>query len=256
MVAAVNPAYGKKKVLDSFNGIEYPSQCAMVKAVFPGKNNFYMYKAYDLYPGRFFINGKQARGNHVVHWETSTQAQTMVNCGMDLTEHKSRDLSEVTCKNCLKDVNMSKVLPVFDELSALVATMSQWTEIAIYDLGINGKEIAPTYLETVKKYHLNHVLFRCFLCEFSNENPGSGDAHNCDHCPLRQELLDGLNNRHLPIQFDALCESEGAPWHDFKRHAGDEDPSDRYDIAMKVVSMCAHRIKELVKEKLCAGGSS
>jgi hypothetical protein len=45
-----------KKIYDRWTGTQYPSQCAMVRAVFPEewkKNHFYMYKAYKLFPGRF-----------------------------------------------------------------------------------------------------------------------------------------------------------------------------------------------------------
>jgi hypothetical protein len=59
--------------------------------------------------------------------------------------------------------------------------------------------------------------------------------------------VNDLEEQHQAIRYDAICESEGAPWHEFKRHANDEDPSDRYDIAMKAVAMCDHRLKELLK---------
>jgi len=245
MVAAVNPAYAKKEVFDTFTGLHYTSQYQMVKNLFPSQNKFYMYKAYELFPGRFIVNGKPAMGRNVTHWDISTTDQIMVNCGMDLTDKKSKILSEVTCKKCLKGVNMDA--PVFDELAAVLATKAQWSETAMYDLGLNGKAVAPSYLQTVRYYHLDRVLFNCFLCEYSNNNPGSADAHDCNFCPLRQELVNDLEEQHQAIRYDAICESEGAPWHEFKRHANDEDPSDRYDIAMKAVAMCDHRLKELLK---------
>jgi len=248
MPAAINPAYGRKDVFDTFTGKSYPSQTAMVKEEFPGNGKFYMYQAYELYPGRFIVNGKPAMGRNVIHWDISTPEQTMVNCGMDLTDKKSKILSEVTCKKCLKGVNMDA--PVFDEIAAVLATAAQWSDIAIYDLGLNGKAVAPSYLEAIKFFHLDRVNFHCFLCEFSNENPGSGDAHNCDHCPLNEELIDDLHKQQSKIQLDGICESRGAPWHEFKGHVNDEDPSDRYDIAMKAVAMCNHRLKTLLKERL------
>jgi len=253
VVAAINPAFGRKSVLDTFSGKTYRSQSEMVKKAFPSKGKFYMYQAYEDYPGRFIVNGVVQRGRGKLHWDVSTQGLTMVNCGKNLASKKTRLLSEVTCKNCLKGVS-DKTLPapVFDEVAALIATRTQWEETAIYDLGINGKALAPSYTATRLKYRLDLVSYCCFLCEYSNGNPGSAEPHNCIRCPLFQEQLDDFEKRGIIPNPQALCETHGGIWQDFKRHVQDEDPSDRYDIAMKAVAMCDARLKELLRRRLKA----
>jgi hypothetical protein len=97
------------ETVDTQTGKVYPSQCAMAKAIKPlvfAYNHFYMYKIYKAYPGRFTVNGV-TQNPYKVHWDISTRRQVMVNCGLDNTLYKSRNLAKVTCKNCLRTVDMA-----------------------------------------------------------------------------------------------------------------------------------------------------
>jgi hypothetical protein len=97
------------ETVDTQTGKVYPSQCAMVMDIAPYDyrfNHFYMYQLYKECPGRFIVNGVQ-QNPYKVHWDISTRRQVMVNCGLDNTQYKSRNLAKVTCKNCLRTVDMA-----------------------------------------------------------------------------------------------------------------------------------------------------
>jgi hypothetical protein len=98
-----------RETVDTQTGKVYPSQCAMVRDVAPYDyryNHFYMYELYKAYPGRFTVSGV-VQSPFKVHWDISTRKQAMVNCGQDYAPYKSRDLTKVTCKNCLRTVDMA-----------------------------------------------------------------------------------------------------------------------------------------------------